>query len=106
LQHSFQHNSPGKCSSGVIGQTAVSLTSFFHVNVQLINVAFDLGAMFDAAKGDVITRHTRFTCSAPAPAALKAIEAQAELMGGTYERRGSCRYVQPVYVSTALRFPL
>lgn len=66
--------------------------------MQLINAAFDLGAMFDAARGDVITRHTRFTCRASAPIVLKAMEEHAQSLGGTCQRRGDCRCARSLHV--------
>eukprot|EP00884_Botryococcus_braunii_P017406 jgi/Botrbrau1/4349/Bobra.0232s0038.1 len=86
LDMTERHDLAAKVRSGSSQPKQLRMNAF-----QLINAAFDLGAMFDAARGDVITRHTRFTCRASAPIALKAIEAHAKSMGGTCQRRGDCR---------------
>ena len=61
--------------------------------LQLINVALDISAIFEARE-DVVTRHTRFTSKAPVPALMKGIEDAAARLGATSQRRGATKYAK------------
>lgn len=61
--------------------------------LQLINVALDISAIFEARE-DVVTRHTRFTSKAPVPALMNGIEESAARLGATSQRRGATKYAK------------
>ena len=55
--------------------------------LQLINVALDISAIFEARE-DVVTRHTRFTSKASVPVLMEAIQASAATLAATSQERG------------------
>lgn len=56
------------------------------MDMQLINAALDISALFEARK-DVISRATRFTSKAPPHKILERVEEAATKLGGTVKRR-------------------
>ena len=55
--------------------------------LQLINVALDISAIFEARE-DVVTRHTRFTSKASGPTLMEAIQQAASTLAATSQQRG------------------
>ncbi|KAL3135668.1 hypothetical protein ABBQ38_006143 [Trebouxia sp. C0009 RCD-2024] len=54
---------------------------------ELINVALDISAIFEARE-DVVTRHTRFTSKASVPVLMEAIRSAASTLAATSQQRG------------------
>ena len=57
------------------------------LTLQLINVALDISAIFEARE-DVVTRHTRFTSKASGLALMEAIQQAASTLAATSQQRG------------------
>lgn len=55
--------------------------------LQLINVALDISAIFEARE-DVVTRHTRFTSKASVAVVMEAIQRAATTLAATPQQRG------------------
>lgn len=80
--------SSGKTSMGSTNSSVDGSSPSRRLNAfQLINDYLDISAMFEA-RDDVVSRHTRFTSTAPPREILDAIENATVAVGGRVEKRG------------------